>query len=58
MHCGSQITAAGYITRAMKNVHLGISSVLWAGVHEVVAVNCHPQWCNWEATFVNHKILL
>lgn len=42
MHCGSQITAAEYVTRPMKNVQLGIISVLWAGVQEVVAMNCHP----------------
>ena len=38
----SQITAAGYVTRPMKNVQLGIISVLWARVHEVTAMNCHP----------------
>lgn len=42
MYCGSQITGAENVTRPMKNVQLGIISVLWARVHEVTAMNCHP----------------
>lgn len=38
---GRRVAAAEHGARPLRNVQLGLMSVLWARVQEVMAANCH-----------------